>query len=163
LDISNDAMLASEKGFIRLMEAIKVLNSITPNDEKQSGFNLEEWKTKAYDALTDDFNSPVLIAHLFEAVKYIFALNDDKETISTKDLEDLKSTLNALIFDVLGLQMVEENNNEKLDQTLQVLIELRNQARKSKNFDLSDQIRDKLLAEGIELKDGRDGTSYVLN
>lgn len=163
LDISNDAMIASEKGFIRLMEAVKVLNSITPNDGKQSGFNLEEWKNKAYDALTDDFNSPVLIAHIFEAVKYIFALNDEKETISTKDLEDLKSTLNALIFNVLGLQTIEENNNEKLDQTLQVLIELRNQARKSKNFDLSDQIRDKLLAEGIELKDGRDGTTYVLN
>lgn len=163
LDISNDAMLASEKGFTRLMEAVKVLNSITPNDEKESGFNLKEWKTKAYDALTDDFNSPVLIAHLFEAVKFIFALKDEKETVSTEDLEDLKSTLNALIFDVLGLQAIEENNNEKLDQTLQVLIELRNQARKSKNFDLSDQIRDKLLAEGIELKDGRDGTSYVLN
>ncbi|WP_066440003.1 cysteine--tRNA ligase [Chryseobacterium sp. CCH4-E10] len=163
LDISNDAMLASEKGFIRLMEAMKVLHSVTPNDEKQSSFNLEEWKNKAYDALTDDFNSPVLIAHLFEAVKYIFALNDGKETISTKDLEDLKSTLNALIFDVLGLQTIEENNNEKLDQTLKVLIELRNQARKSKNFELSDQIRDRLLAEGIELKDGRDGTTYVLN
>jgi cysteinyl-tRNA synthetase len=163
LDISNDAMLASEKGFTRLMEAVKVLNSITPNDEKESGFNLKEWKTRAYDALTDDFNSPVLIAHLFEAVKFIFALKDEKETISTEDFADLKSTLNALIFDVLGLQAIEENNNEKLDQTLQVLIELRNQARKSKNFDLSDQIRDKLLAEGIELKDGRDGTSYVLN
>lgn len=163
LDISNDAMMASEKGFIRLMEAVKVLNSITPDDTKQSGFSLKEWKDKAYEALTDDFNSPILIAHLFEAVKYIFALNDAKETISTTDLEDLKSTLNAFIFDVLGLQTVEENNNEKLDQTLKVLIELRNQARKSKNFDLSDQIRDKLLAEGIELKDGRDGTSYVLN
>lgn len=163
LDISNDAMLASEKGFTRLMEAVKVLNSITPNDQKESGFNLKEWKTKAYDALTDDFNSPVLIAHLFEAVKFIFALKDEKETVSTEDLADLKSTLNALIFDVLGLQAIEENNNEKLDQTLQVLIELRNQARKSKNFELSDQIRDKLLAEGIELKDGRDGTSYVLN
>lgn len=163
LDISNEAMLASEKGFIRLMEAIKVLQSITPNNEKQSGFNLEEWKNKAYDALNDDFNSPVLIAHLFEAVKYIFVLNDGKETISTKDLEDLKSTLHALIFDVLGLQTIEENNNEKLDQTLKVLIELRNQARKSKNFELSDQIRDRLLAEGIELKDGRDGTTYVLN
>ena len=79
------------------------------------------------------------------------------------DLEDLKSTLHALIFDVLGLQTIEENNNEKLDQTLKVLIELRNQARKSKNFELSDQIRDRLLAEGIELKDGRDGTTYVLN
>lgn len=163
LDISNDAMIASEKGFIRLMEAVKVLNSITPDDTKQSGFNLQEWKNKAYDALTDDFNSPILIAHLFEAVKYIFALNDGKETISTADLDDLKTTLNAFIFDVLGLQTVEENNNEKLDQTLKVLIELRNQARKSKNFELSDQIRDKLLAEGIELKDGRDGTSYVLN
>ncbi|AYN00353.1 cysteine--tRNA ligase [Chryseobacterium sp. 3008163] len=163
LDISNDAMIASEKGFTRLMEAIKILNSITPNDQKESGFNLKEWKTKAYDALTDDFNSPVLIAHLFEAVKFIFALKDEKETVSTEDLAELKSTLNALIFDVLGLQAIEENNNEKLDQTLQVLIELRNQARKSKNFELSDQIRDKLLAEGIELKDGRDGTSYVLN
>ena len=163
LDISNDAMLASEKGFTRLMEALKILNSITPNDEKQSGFSLEDWKTKCYDALTDDFNSPVLIAHLFEAVKIIFALKDEKETVSTEDLAELKSTLNALIFDVLGLQAIEENNNEKLDQTLQVLIELRNQARKSKNFELSDQIRDKLLAEGIELKDGRDGTSYVLN
>lgn len=163
LDISNDAMIASEKGFIRLMEAVKVLNTITPDDTKQSGFNLKVWKDKVYEALTDDFNSPILIAHLFEAVKYIFALNDSKETISTEDLEDLKSTLNAFIFDVLGLQTVEENNNEKLDQTLKVLIELRNQARKSKNFDLSDQIRDKLLAEGIELKDGRDGTSYVLN
>ncbi|WFB66579.1 cysteine--tRNA ligase [Chryseobacterium sp. WX] len=163
LDISNDAMIASEKGFIRLMEAVKVLNSITADDTKQSGFSLKEWKNKAYEALTDDFNSPILIAHLFEAVKYIFALNDGKETISTDDLEDLKTTLNAFIFDVLGLQTVEENNNEKLDQTLKVLIELRNQARKSKNFELSDQIRDKLLAEGIELKDGRDGTSYVLS
>ena len=58
---------------------MKILNSITPNDEKQSGFNLEDWKTKAYDALTDDFNSPVLIAHLFEAVKFIFALKDSAE------------------------------------------------------------------------------------
>jgi len=163
LDISNDAMLASEKGFTRLMEALKILNSINLNNEKQSGFSLEDWKTKCYDALTDDFNSPVLIAHLFEAVKFIFALKDGKETISAKDLEDLKATLNAFVFDVLGLQNIEENNNEKLDQTLQVLIELRNQARKSKNFDLSDQIRDKLLAEGIELKDGREGTTYVLN
>ena len=163
LDISNDAMMASEKGFTRLMEAMKALNSIIPDDKKESGYNLKEWKTKAYDALTDDFNSPVLIAHLFEAVKFIFALKDEKETVSTEDLADLKSTLNALVFDVLGLQAIEENNNEKLDQTLQVLIELRNQARKSKNFELSDQIRDKLLAEGIELKDGRDGTSYVLN
>ena len=104
-----------------------------------------------------------MISHLFEAVNFIFKLKDEKETITSEDLEELKKVMNNFVFDVLGLQNIEENNNEKLDQTLQVLIELRNQARKSKNFELSDQIRDRLLAEGIELKDGRDGTSYVLN
>jgi cysteinyl-tRNA synthetase len=170
LDISNEAMLASEKGFQRLMEALKTLSAISNQQaaesrkqKAESDFNLNSWKEKCYDALNDDFNSPILISHLFEAVSFIFKLKDGKETISAEDLEELKTLMNAFVFDVLGLQNIEENNNAKLDQTLQVLIELRNQARKAKNFELSDQIRDKLLAEGIELKDGRDGTSYVLN
>jgi cysteinyl-tRNA synthetase len=165
LDISNEAMLASEKGFQRLMESLKVLNSFSSNNQHltTSDFNLKSWKEKCYEALNDDFNSPILISHLFEAVSFIFKLKDGKESIIAEDLEELKSLMNAFVFDVLGLQNIEENNNAKLDQTLQVLIELRNQARKAKNFELSDQIRDKLLAEGIELKDGRDGTSYVLN
>lgn len=170
LDISNEAMLASEKGFQRLMEALKTLSAISNQQSAERGkqkaesdFNLNSWKEKCYDALNDDFNSPILISHLFEAVSFIFKLKDGKETISAEDLEELKTLMNAFVFDVLGLQNIEENNNAKLDQTLQVLIELRNQARKTKNFELSDQIRDKLLAEGIELKDGRDGTSYVLN
>lgn len=171
LDISNEAMLASEKGFQRLMESLKVLNGLSSNIQHptSSEFNLKEWKEKCLDALNDDFNSPILISHLFEAVSFIFKLNasaslgTSKETINTDDLVELKTLMNAFVFDVLGLQNIEENNNTKLDQTLQVLIELRNQARKAKNFELSDQIRDKLLAEGIELKDGRDGTSYVLN
>ena len=165
LDISNEAMLASEKGFQRLMEALKILNGLSSNIQHptSSEFNLKEWKEKCLDALNDDFNSPILISHLFEAVSFIFKLKDGKETIAAEDLEELKTLMNAFVFDVLGLQNIEENNNAKLDQTLQVLIELRNQARKAKNFELSDQIRDKLLAEGIELKDGRDGTSYVLN
>jgi cysteinyl-tRNA synthetase len=170
LDISNEAMLASEKGFQRLMEALKTLSAISNQQSAESGkqkaesdFNLNSWKEKCYDALNDDFNSPILISHLFEAVSFIFKLKDGKETISAEDLEELKTLMNAFVFDVLGLQNIEENNNSKLDQTLQVLIELRNQARKAKNFELSDQIRDKLLEQGIELKDGREGTSYVLN
>lgn len=164
LDISNEAILASEKGFNRLMEAVKFLNNSQIKISVSTGFDLENWKKKCYDALTDDFNSPILISHLFEAVKFIFAIKDGKESINSQDLEELKSTLNSFVFDVLGLQNFEENNNtEKLDSTLQVLIELRNQARKSKNFELSDQIRDKLLAKGIELKDGREGTSYSIN
>lgn len=163
LDISNEAMVASEKGFQRLMEAMKILNQISPSNNLESSFNINEWKEKCYAALTDDFNSPILISYLFEAVNFIFKLNDGKEQISTSDLELLKSQMDSFVYEVLGLQNIEENNNEKLDQTLQVLIELRNQARKSKNFELSDQIRDRLLAEGIELKDGRDGTTYSLN
>lgn len=163
LDISNDAMLASEKGFNRLMEAIKILNTETAVEGvEQSSFDFKLWKEKCYEALTDDFNSPILISHLFEAVKVISASKLGKESISTTDFEDLKQFMNAIVFDVLGLQTIEESNNDKLDQTLEVLIGLRNQARKSKNWELSDQIRDQLLEKGIELKDGRDGTTYQL-
>lgn len=163
LDISNEAMVASEKGFQRLMEAMKIVSGFAFKMLDSSSFDISAWKEKCYAALTDDFNSPILISYLFEAVNFIFKLKDEKETINEADLKELQQLMNGFVFDVLGLQNVEENNNEKLDQTLQVLIELRNQARKSKNFELSDQIRDRLLAEGIELKDGRDGTTYTLN
>ncbi|MGZ5264525.1 MAG: cysteine--tRNA ligase [Kaistella sp.] len=163
LDISNEAMVASEKGFQRLMEAMKLISGFAFKTSDSSSFDLSIWKEKCYSALTDDFNSPILISHLFEAVNFIFKLKDEKETITSEDLKELQNLLNGFVFDVLGLQNIEENNHEKLDQTLQVLIELRNQARKSKNFELSDQIRDRLLAEGIELKDGREGTTYSLN
>ncbi len=161
VDLSNDALVASEKGFNRLMEAVKLLEHLPTS--AQSTIDIEDWKAKAYQALTDDFNSPILIAHLFEAVKWIFAIQDGKEHISEKDLAEFKSLMHGFVFDVLGLQNVEESNHQKLDQTLQVLIDLRNQARKAKNFELSDQIRDRLLEEGIELKDGRDGTSYQIS
>ncbi|WP_407486737.1 cysteine--tRNA ligase [Elizabethkingia anophelis] len=162
LDISNEAMLASEKGFSRLMDAVKILDEIQPSDV--STVNVQEWLDKAYSALVDDFNSPILISHLFEAVKWIFLLKDGKETITANDLILLKEKLNAFVFDVLGLQTItEEAGSDKLDETLQLLIELRNQARKTKNWELSDQIRDRLLEKGIELKDGREGTSYTIN
>lgn len=162
LDISNEAMLASEKGFSRLMDAVKILDEIQPSDV--STVNVQEWLDKAYSALVDDFNSPILISHLFEAVKWIFILKDGKETITANDLILLKEKLNAFVFDVLGLQTItEEAGSDKLDETLQLLIELRNQARKTKNWELSDQIRDRLLEKGIELKDGREGTSYTIN
>jgi cysteinyl-tRNA synthetase len=165
LDISNDAMVASEKGYIRLMEAMKVINNFDAQSFKnnESQWSVKDWKTNTYNALLDDFNAPILIAHLFEAVKTIFALKDGTLQINQSDFELLKSLMNSFVYEVLGLQDIEENNNEKLDQTLQILIDMRNQARKSKNFELSDQIRNQLLEKGIELKDSREGTTYVLN
>ena len=163
VDLSNNALLASEKGFNRLMEAMKIINDFeTENTEVNSQFQVEEFKANCYNALTDDFNSPVLIAHLFDATNFIFKLKEGNEMISKKDLMELITLINTLVFDVLGLKNISENNHSKLDSALQVLIDLRNQARKVKNFELSDQIRDRLLEQGIELKDGREGTTYKI-
>lgn len=163
VDLSNEALLASEKGFQRLMEAVKLLGKVEASSSASEGFDVGAWHEKCVEALTDDFNSPILIAHLFEAVKYVFGLKEGKGKLSFEDLEALRKHMDQLVFDVLGLQAVEENNHSKLDATLGVLIELRNQARKAKNWALSDEIRDRLQAEGIELKDGKDGTTYSLN
>lgn len=163
VDLSNNALLASEKGFNRLMEAVKIINDFeTENTEVNSQFQVEEFKANCYNALTDDFNSPILIAHLFDATNFIFKLKEGNKMISKKDLMELKTLINTLVFDVLGLKNISENNHSKLDSALQVLIDLRNQARKVKNFELSDQIRDRLLEQGIELKDGREGTTYKI-
>ncbi len=160
LDISNEAMLASEKGFDRLMEAVKSLDELKTSSE--SSFDVSQWKQKCDEALLDDFNSPILIATMFEAVKFINSVKENKATISTSDLELLKETLNAFVFDVLGLQDANqsESNNDKLEGVVGMLIAMRNQARADKNFALSDQIRDELLALGIQLKDSKDGTTF---
>lgn len=162
LDISNDAMIAAEKGFHRLMEAVKLLENIQVSETGSAGFDLKEWEQKCKEALADDFNAPILISYLFEAVKYIHLLKEGKESITKENLEELKNLMYAFVYDVLGLQNMEENSNAKLDQALQVLIDIRTQAKKAKNFELSDQIRDQLLEQGIQLKDGREGTTYEL-
>ena len=163
LDFSNDAILASEKGYNRLMEAIDLLPKLAISDT--STFNVKTWKQKCYDAMNDDFNSPVLISHLFEAVKVINLIKDGKESLTQTDLQEFKKVLNDFIFDVLGLEKIEagENNSDKLSGVVEILIEMRNHARADKDWALSDKIRDELLALGIQLKDGKEGTSFTVN
>ncbi|HLW42530.1 MAG TPA: cysteine--tRNA ligase [Flavobacterium sp.] len=162
LDISNEAMLASEKGFQRLMEAVENVTNLPVTSN--SSFNVQEWKQKCYDALNDDFNSPILIAHLFDAVKNINAIQDGKETITENDKQLLAETLNAFVFDVLGLfnEGTISGDNSKLENVINLLIDMRNEARANKDFAQSDFIRDQLAAIGIELKDGKEGTSFSL-
>ena len=109
----------------------------------------------------------MLIANLFEAVKYINQIKDGTATISVEDLASLKATMNAFVFDVMGLvNASQETNNsgvDKLSGTVELLIKLRAEARINKDFALSDQIRDELLAIGIQLKDGKEGTSFSTN
>ncbi len=160
LDISNDAMLASEKGYNRLVEALKTLETITP--KKTSTVNIDELEAKLYTAMDDDFNTPILIAHLFDAVKMINSIKDSFENITAEDLERLKAIMNGFVHDVLGLDTEAANeSSDKLDGVVKMLIEMRNQARVDKNWALSDQIRDQLSALGIQLKDGADGTTFT--
>ncbi|MFV0141708.1 MULTISPECIES: cysteine--tRNA ligase [Empedobacter] len=160
LDISNDAMLASEKGYNRLVEALKTLETITP--KKTSTVNIDELEAKLYTAMDDDFNTPILIAHLFEAVKMINSIKDSFENITAEDLERLKAIMNGFVHDVLGLDTEAVNeSSHKLDGVVKMLIEMRNQARVDKNWALSDQIRDQLSDLGIQLKDGAEGTTFT--
>jgi len=160
LDISNDAMLASEKGYNRLVEALKTLETITP--KKTSTVNIDELEAKLYTAMDDDFNTPILIAHLFEAVKMINSIKDSFENITAEDLERLKAIMNGFVHDVLGLDTEAVNeSSDKLDGVVKMLIEMRNQARVDKNWALSDQIRDQLSDLGIQLKDGAEGTTFT--
>ena len=160
LDFSDDAISASEKGFIRLMDAIKTLKNLPTSTE--SSVEIHTWKDKCYQAMNDDFNSPILIAHLFDAVKTINAIKEGKETIHAEDLHLLQKTMNDFVFDVLGLQEESHNlqENTALNHVMDFIIELRNEARANKNFALSDQIRDKLAQAGIQLKDSKEGTTF---
>jgi cysteinyl-tRNA synthetase len=163
LDLTDEGLLASEKGFYKLMDGITLLKSITATDN--STFDVSSWKQKCYNAMNDDFNSPILIAHLFEAVKYINQIKDQKATISTTDLALLTTTMHAFVYDVLGLENVAETNSgsDKLAGAVEVLIKLRQDARANKDFAMSDKIRDELADAGIVLKDGKDGTTFSVN
>ncbi|MSP84314.1 MAG: cysteine--tRNA ligase [Flavobacteriaceae bacterium] len=162
LDFTNDAILAAEKGFYRLMEAVASLKDIAAN--ATSSISILNWQNACYEAMNDDFNSPILIAQLFEGVRFINLLKDNKETISETDLTSFSSLMKGFVFDILGLEDEKAigNNNDKLEGVVNMLIQMRNEARANKDFAMSDQIRDQLLEIGIQLKDGKDGTSFTI-
>ncbi|MDG1054365.1 MAG: cysteine--tRNA ligase [Flavobacteriaceae bacterium] len=165
VDLSEDALLASEKGFQRLTEAINLLDKIEAA-AKTDGFDLNAWEEKCYQAMNDDFNSPLLIAQLFDAVKFINSIKNGAAKISSEDLVALKEKMKAFTEDVLGLSFSSNQSDDKvstaLEGTVNLLIEMRKKARDNKDFATSDAIRDQLLALGIQLKDGKDGTSFSI-
>lgn len=162
LDFSSDALEAAEKGYNRLMEAINQLDKLPTGYE--TTMDIAAWKQSCYDAMNDDFNSPILIAQLFESTKFINSVKDEKARITKEDLASLKETIHSFVFDVLGLQeeAFANKNTSKLSGTVELLIKLRNEARANKDFATSDKIRDELATIGIQLKDGKDGTTFSL-
>ena len=162
LDFTNDGIEAAEKGYIKLFEAINKLDKIEVSDV--TSFSVADWKQKCYDALNDDFNSPILIANLFEAVRYINLLMEHKETITKSDLTEFTTSIHNFVFDVLGLENdLQKDSSDKLAGVVEMLINMRKDARDNKDWALSDKIRNELAEIGIQLKDGKEGTTFSVN
>jgi cysteinyl-tRNA synthetase len=163
LDLSSVALSASEKGFRKLMQAISATPKLTTATET-TGIDIANWQQRCYDAMNDDFNTPILIATLFEGVKFVQAVAEGTHSITAKDRERLHTVFIHFVFDVLGLsEEIQNQDDQHLSGAMKLLIQLREEARKRKDFSTSDQIRDQLKEAGIELKDGKDGTTYNLS
>ncbi len=162
LDFSNEALEASEKAYHRLMESYKLLQTLKASDS--SSEDVAALERACYDAMNDDFNTPVLIAHLFEAIRMINSANDGKLKLTQADLDLLKAIYQHFVFDVMGLKKEEESGkaNTALEGVMKLVLELRAKAKANKDFATSDEIRNKLAEVNIQVKDGKEGASWNL-
>jgi cysteinyl-tRNA synthetase len=162
LDFSNEALQASEKGFERLMDSYNTLQNLKAGST--SSEDIKALQAKCYDAMNDDFNTPILVAHLFDAARIVNSANDNKLSLTQNDIDLLKRIYQNFIFDVMGLQTEEENSkaNAILAKVMSMVLDIRNKAKVDKNFSLSDEIRNKLTDAGVQIKDGKEGASWKI-
>ncbi len=164
VDFSNEALKASEKGYQRLMEAYSRLKSLKPS--ATSTVDVKDLRAKCTEAMNDDLNSPIVISHLFEAAKAINAVADGKATISAEDLEELKATYKLFVEDVLGLKAdAAEGSSSTSDaykKAVDLLLNIRLEAKQNKDWATSDKIRNALQAAGFTIKDTKDGFEWSI-
>jgi cysteinyl-tRNA synthetase len=162
LDFSNEALQASEKGFERLMDGYARLQKLAAS--AASSVETAGLRAKCEDAMNDDFNTPIAISHLFDALKAINLVHDGKETINTTDLEELKAVFKAFIEDVLGLKSENDagSGNEAYKKAIDLLLNMRLEAKQNKDWATSDKIRNELTALGFEIKDTKDGFEWKI-
>ncbi len=168
VDFSNEALQAAEKGLERLLDAVKALDSISADKTGNVGMAfVDELRNNCYEALNDDFNTPIVISHLFNATRTINSIADKKETITPEALEALKAVFHTFAFDLLGLKNEVGADNsareEAFGKVVDMLLEQRVKAKANKDWATSDLIRDNLAALGFEVKDTKDGFSWKLN
>jgi cysteinyl-tRNA synthetase len=158
LDFSNDALKAAQKGYERLLAAIAALDRITPSAGNTAG--VETLERDCFDALNDDLNTPVLISRLFDGTHLIHHLAGGSQSIDAANLERLKRLYRAIVFEILGLKPETTNDTRRLDKVIGVLMNLREQARRNKDWATSDRIRDELKRAGIAIKDTKEGYEW---
>ena len=161
LNFSKSALLAAEKGLKKLMAAISTLDKLKSSDK--SSVDVKSLQEKCYAALNDDFNSPIVISHLFDGVKMINSIKDGKNTISEEDLILLKKIFNDFAFEILGLQEEESvGNNDLVDKLMESILSIRKNAKEQKDYATADKIRDELNKLNIQIKDTKDGASWEI-
>ncbi len=163
LDFSNEALQGSEKGFNRLMESYNTLDKLTPS--ATSSVDIKKIQEACYAAMNDDFNTPILLANLFECARIINTVNDKKETLNAADIDLLKKIYKDFIIDVLGLKREEQSGKsvEALSNVMNLVIDLRKKVKDNKDYATADEIRNRLQESGIQIKDGKEGTSWTIN
>ena len=157
LDFSNDAMEASEKGFKRLMNAYTLLDGLQAS--AQTEVEIQPLLTRCYEALNDDFNSPVLIAELFEASRIINSVHDSKLAVDAANLDLLKTLMQTFVTGILGLKN-EQASTDELPKVLDFVVNLRSEAKTNRDYATSDKIRIGLQNIGFQLKDSKEGTTW---
>jgi len=159
LDFSNEALDAAEKGYKRLMNSLTLLPHLKASEEGNS-HRIGDLKAKCLDAMNDDFNSPVLIAELFEAARLINSVYDEKTFLTKEQIQELTALMEQFVFEVLGLK---DDTEEDFDALMAMVIDLRNEAKTKKDYVSSDKIRDGLQKIGVQLKDNKHTTLWVKN
>lgn len=161
LDFSNEALSAAEKGMKKLFEAQKNIDALPTSDK--SSVDFPALFDKCVEAMCDDFNTPMVIAHLFEITRLINLVADKKETITEADKQALKENFAIVFNDILGMKNEQADNSMHIvDSLMQVILSLRKEARANKDWAKSDMIRDELAKAGIVIKDGKDGASWTM-
>ena len=165
LDFSNEALQAAEKGLDRLMKGVETLSKLHPSED--STVDPAELECRCREAMDDDLNSPIVIAHLFDAARAINSVKDGKATISAEDLKELQDVFHTFVFDILGIKDEAasggSNNNEAFGKAMDLLLTIRQQAKANKDWATSDKIRNELTAIGFDIKDTKDGAEWKLS
>ena len=165
LDFSNAALQAAEKGLERLMSAWGLLADLAPveaQDGVEGSPDLDALQARAYAAMNDDFNTPMLIAVLYDAVKVVNSVASGRMALSAEGVAQLRSLFDVFAEDILGLQpeSVSGQGTDRTDGLMEVLCALRAEAKNNKDWTTADNIRDQLAALGVQIKDGKDGSSW---
>ena len=164
LDFSNEALQASEKGLRRVMQAAKDVLKLVPDDNAAELPEIKNIFDRIYDALCDDLNTPVAMAHIFDAVRIVNSAKEKQVRINTADHNTLKEIFTVILTDVLGLvdEETADGHEDVVGKLVDMIIDIRKKAKENKDWATSDRIRDELKEAGIQIKDTKEGTEWYL-